>query len=67
MVTGPLISSKGQRAGRVIACTGSKGLALVPVSRNIPLTHFQSKSGDIKVFLPSWWPAEPISVSSQSL
>ncbi|VDK68296.1 unnamed protein product [Litomosoides sigmodontis] len=62
MITGPLISSKGERAGRVIACTGSKGLALVPVSRNIPLTYFQSKSENIEVFLPSWWPAEPANV-----
>ncbi|VBB27389.1 unnamed protein product [Acanthocheilonema viteae] len=66
MVTGSLINV-GRRTGKVIACTGRKGLALVPISRNTPPTHFQSKDEDIEIFLPSWWPADPASVSSQSL
>ncbi|CAG9529557.1 unnamed protein product [Cercopithifilaria johnstoni] len=69
MVTGSLVNKQGSRTGRVIACTGRKGLALVPISRNVPLTtHFQSENEeDIEVFLPSWWPADPASVSLQSL
>ncbi|EJD74338.1 hypothetical protein LOAG_18340 [Loa loa] len=67
MVTGSLVNSEGRRAGKVIACTGKKGLALVPISRNTSPTHFQSMNEDIEIFLPPWWPADPFSVSSRSL
>uniref|UniRef100_A0A0R3RPJ7 GCV_T domain-containing protein n=1 Tax=Elaeophora elaphi TaxID=1147741 RepID=A0A0R3RPJ7_9BILA len=67
MVTGSLISTEGRRAGRVVACTGRKGLALIPISRNTPPIHFQPKSEDIEIFLPSWCPADLASVSPQSL
>lgn len=67
MVTGPLVSNEGRRAGKVVACTGRKGLALVSISRDTSPTHFQLKNADIEIFLPSWWPADPVSVSSQSL
>ncbi|OZC07200.1 glycine cleavage T-protein [Onchocerca flexuosa] len=67
MATGSLVTNEGRRVGKVIACNGRKGLALVPISRNIPSKHFQSESEDIEIFVPSWWPADPVSVSSQSL
>ncbi|MCP9264502.1 Aminomethyltransferase [Dirofilaria immitis] len=67
MVTGSLISNEGRRAGKVIACTGRKGLALIPISRDVSPTHFHSANEDIEIFLPSWWPANAANVSFQSL
>ncbi|VDM09609.1 unnamed protein product [Wuchereria bancrofti] len=67
MVTGPLTNSDGRRAGKVIACTGRKGLALVYTSGSNPPTHFQLQNENIEIFLPSWWPSDSFSVSSQAL
>nr|CDP90586.1 Bm3944 [Brugia malayi] len=67
MVTGTLINSDGRRAGKVIACTGRKGLALVYTSGSNPPTHFQLQNENIEIFLPSWWPSDSFSVSSQAL
>uniref|UniRef100_A0A915Q502 Aminomethyltransferase folate-binding domain-containing protein n=1 Tax=Setaria digitata TaxID=48799 RepID=A0A915Q502_9BILA len=63
MITGSLVNNEGRLVGKVVACNGRKGLAMVPISRNSSPMHFRSKTENIETFLPSWWPTDPLHVS----
>lgn len=67
MVHGSLISSEGRREGKVVACNGRKGLALVPFSRIDTRKHFRTESDEIEIFIPSWWPINYARVSPHSM
>ncbi|VDN22266.1 unnamed protein product [Gongylonema pulchrum] len=55
-VSGKLVSSEGRREGKIVACNGRKGLAMVPYSPDFIQKQFRTEEDEIDVFLPSWWP-----------
>ncbi|VDM97709.1 unnamed protein product [Thelazia callipaeda] len=67
VVTGPLIDNEGRHEGRVVACNGRKGLALVPYLRDINRTTYMTKNGNIEIFWPFWWPSKLRAHSHQTL
>lgn len=58
-VSGKLSSEDGQQIGAVLACDGSRGLAVVTLSHLDFPVKLQASGGHVAVYIPSWWPPVP--------
>ncbi|VDN59765.1 unnamed protein product [Dracunculus medinensis] len=55
MVSGTVLNERSETVGRIIACNGRKGLALVNLKKG-STNSFQTSKGSIALCVPHWWP-----------